>query len=584
MKKIKKQIITAALSLALLTSMTPTVAFANENYTAQLVMEVTSDAGEFPASGDQVKVSLYMQNAGWAQKQKGTGWGGGLISLTYDSTVLQYVDFAEEKIVSDAFDDITEHNVDHGATSEILWLGMNRQLSDEVSFTNQKTKLAEVIFVVKEDLPQNLDNVLEFSYPQKFDFLFGDLDKPDQQVPGLESAAITPVLHNKVKFDTTAPTVTLDGSTQTTFYYSPVKAEIKDTSGVRSVTLDGKALASPYTISKSGTLVVTDKTGNSTTTKIVIDDAAYLAAKTAIEKLPETIGEKDQSLIAAARKAVEAVTDKTAKGKLDIARLEKAEAALGALQKEKAALLQELAGTKFTISLKQEHITPIKDLRAKVDQLTKKGAVFTTEELKALTLAEADLTALQSRSQKVHDAINALPEKDKVLWGHKASLEEIKKQMPELLQLGDHFSESEQKKVADAGTALDEIQAAANQLKAEMEALPDQVDGNSQNLLNELEKKMTALRSRGYPVDEATMGKTAMDRYNTFKAAVNKETPSEPASPAEQPTTSAASAAPSAASPIMQTGDASNLPALIASMVLFGAAAFFTGRKRKNDL
>lgn len=564
--------------------MTPAVAFADENYTAQLVMEVTSDAGEFPVSGDRVKVSLYMQNAGWAQKQKGTGWGCGLISFTYDSTVLQYVDFVEEKIVSDAFDDITEHNINHGTTSEILWMGMNGQLADEVSFTNQKTKLADIIFVVKENLPQNLDNVLNFSYPEAFDFVFGDLDKPDQQVPGIESATITPVLHNKVKFDTTAPTVTLDGGTQTTFYYSPVKAEIKDTSGVRSVTLDSDVLSAPYAISKSGTLVVTDKTGNSTTTKIVIDDAAYLAAKTAIEKLPETVGEKDQSSITAARKAVNAVTDKTAKGKLDIARLEKAEAALSALQKEKATLLQELADAKFTISLKQEHVEEIKDFRAKVDQLTKKGAVFTSEELKTLTLAEADLTALQNRSKKIHDAIAALPEKDKVLWGNKASLEEIKKQMPELLQLGDHFSEAEQKKVADTGTALDEIQTSANQLKAEMEALPDQPDGNSKNVLDALEKKITALRSHGYPVDESTMGQAAMERYKAFKAAVNNETPSEPSSPAEQPAASAAPAAPSTASPIMQTGDISNLPAWIASMILFGTAAFFANKKRKNDL
>lgn len=581
MKKFKKRVIVAALTLGILTCAAPAVVFADGNYTAQLVIEASSDAGEFPKSGDPIRVSLYMQNAGWAQKDKGTGWAGGLISLTYNQDVLQYIGFTEEKIVSDVFDDITENHVDHGSTGEILWLGMNSQLANEVSFTNTKTKLAEVLFIVKEDLPQNLDGVLAFDCPEKLDFQFGDLDNFNSQVPGIEDAVITPVFQNKVKFDTTAPAVTLDGGNQTNFHYSPVKVEIKETNGIGSVTLNGEALHAPYAVAKSGTLVVKDKQGNTKIIEIMIDDAAYLAAKAAIEKLPEAIGYQDEALVTSARKATEAVIDKTAKGKLDIVRLKKAEEALKILQRERAALVQEIAGTKFNITLKEEDVAAVQGLRAKVDALAAKGAAFIETELQILTVAESKLTVLQNRSQSVHEAIAALPSADKVVFSNKPELENIKKQLAELTELGDVFTENELKKLDEVEAALQAIQADADQLKTEMETLPNAADRNSAALLNEVEKKITALKKRGYPVDESTMSQEAMERYTVLKEIVSPTK-----IPASTPTTDPA-ANDLQASFGAQTKSHTNLLGLAGLLCLCGVAAFtsyFIIKKRKKDL
>lgn len=459
MKLFKKTVLIAALSFAILVGILSATAFAEPNYTAQLVIEATSDQGEFAKAGDSVKVSLYLQNAGWAQKETGTGWAAGLIQLSYDSTVLQYVDFAEETIVSNVFDDIVENNIVNETSGEILWMGMNSLLENEISFTDEKTKLAEIHFIVKDDLPTNLNGVLAFDYPKKIDFQFGDLDSSNPSVPDIKNTSISPVFYNHVKFDTTPPTVTLDGSNQTSFYYSPVAVEILETNGIGSVTLDDEELPFPYLVSKSGTLVVTDKQGNSTAIQIQIDDSAYLAAKSAIANLPETITFQAESSITNARKAVDAVTDQTAKKKLDIVRLETAESNLHALQKDKAALIQQIANTQFNITLQAEHSALIEAMDTKVKELSAKGASFTTAELENLTNAKTAMAKLKESSKKVHAAISALPTAEKILWSDKQTVELLRNEVNALKELQDTFTAEEEAKLTDAEKELQAITA-----------------------------------------------------------------------------------------------------------------------------
>lgn len=503
MKALKKTIVSAVLLLGILAGLLPAAVFAEQAPTAQLVLEATSSRGEFAQAGDSVTVSLFLQNAGWAQKEAGAGWAAGLIRLCYDASVLQYVDFAEEAIVSDVFDDIEENNVVNGASGEVLWMGMNSLLENEISFTDEKTKLGEVRFTVKTDLPSGLNGVLSFDCPETFDFQFGDLDDPAASQPGIENARITSVFHNSVMLDTVPPVVTLDGGTQTRFYYSPVSVEISETNGLSGVFLNGEELSFPYLISKSGTLVVTDKPGNSTTLNIQIDDAAYLAAKEAIEKLPEAIDFGAEAFISTARTAANAVSDPTAKSKLDLARLEKAEAILNALQAEKIALVQEIANAKFTISLSAETAAAIEALDAKVQALSAKGAAFTDAELKNLTDAKTALAELQKRSETVHLALAELPSAENILWNLRKPVEQLKSEVAALKALQDSFTAEEEAKLAQAEKALVSIASLKQAAEADIQIiLGTDTSPALVTQINAVQEMLVRLTEKGVSLDE----------------------------------------------------------------------------------
>lgn len=517
-KALKKKLISAVLMIGMLIVTVPAMSFANENYTAQLVMEAAGNQGEFAKAGDIVTVSVSLQNAGWAQKENGTGLGAGLISLTYDPAVLEYVEIAEEKIITDVFDDIEKNNIvnESKTQGEVLWMGLNSLLENEVSFTDEKTKLLEIRFAVKDDLPQNLDGVISFSYPEKMDFQFGDMDSTNAPMPGIKNAVISPVFYNNVKFDTTPPAVSLDGGSETNFCYSPVTVEISETNGIGSVSLNGEELSAPYTVSQSGTLEVKDAHGNVTVIEITIDDAEYLAAKAAIAKLPENIGFNEEKLIADVRKAADAVTDPTAKSKLDMERLEKAEAVLHALQQEKAALVQKIKKTKFAVTLKQENVALIETLSGQVKALAEKGASFTDEELKNLTDAQTALQDLEERSKINHEALGTLPDAEKILWSDKQTVEQLEAETNALKQLDDTFTQQEETKLSEAKAELQKIDGLKQTAEAEIQAvLNAQLSHELAPQVNSVNEKLNWLNKKGVSSND-------VKDYDKFAAAAEK--------------------------------------------------------------
>ena len=496
MRKIGKKIVSAALATGMLASTFPTsLVFAADAYKATLVMEVTS-AKQFPVPGDEVRFSVYIKDAGWAQMANGTGLAAYSFKLNYDGTVLQYKESVMADAVKSTFNTADSNHI--AERSEVRWLVVDDDdLENELSLTNEKTKLGDIVFTVKDNLPENLDGTLEFTYPTSVDMVFGDMSDPSNQPEGIDQAVVAPELVNQVQFDTTDPIVKVENGDATTFYYSPVTITVTDTSGVKSVTWNGTELASPYTVSKSGTVVVTDNTGNSTTKEIVIDDAAYLAAKAAIEALPQTIGFKDEALVTAARKAVDAVTDATAKSKLDLSRLQKAEAEMTALNEEKAQLLQALQ-TKPTVSLRAEDVEAIEALRQRVTAMEQRGASFTAQQLKNLTDAESELTALQQRSEKAHADIAALPTAEETVMSDSEKVSALKTEMAALEQLGDSFTEAEKAKIAEVEKGLQAIATLKTEVEAAIQAvLGEAITPALATKVNEVNQQIALLNSKG---------------------------------------------------------------------------------------
>lgn len=517
MKQLSKKVVSAALAAGMVATNLPIQAvYADNTYTADLLMQVTSN-NPFPKANDEVRFALYLTGANWAQKDKGTGLATYAFKLSYNGDVLTYKESIMAPEVESTFN--THTAINNSEKSEVRWLVIDDDdMEDELTVTSDKVYLGEIVFTVKDNLPKNLDGPLDFVYPEQLDFVFGDMSKSNKdQVEGIGDAVVTPKLDNNVKFDTTAPTVTIENSDTFKFFYSPVFVTPSDTNGIQKVLFNGKELTSPYQITQSGTLVVTDKAGNTTTKEVVIDDAAYLKAKTAIEKLPsaEEISFADETLIKAARAAVDAVTDTVAKSKLDLDRLTAAENALSVVLVEKEALLKELA-VKPTVSLKQEDQLAIETLQTKVDELVAKGATFTVEQLKNLTDAQNELKALKVRSEKAHADVNALPTMEETVLADAENLEKLQKEVDALTQLGDSFSQDELAKMDAVKTGLANIDKMKVQVEGDIQTvLNEEVGPQLATKVNEINANINALEVKGVKATE-------LKGYEAFKKVADQ--------------------------------------------------------------
>ena len=506
MKQMKRKVAATALALTIATGSFPgnlVLAADQSHYAAQVVTEATS-ANKLVKPGDVVKVSCYIQNASWAQMNNGIGLSCGNITLNYSPAILQYKEdsFQYGEAVSKLTGNAFQVHQDQG-NIVCLMLDFSSNRADAYFPTDDKVLLFSAEFTVTDALPENSEGTIaDLIKAPSIDFVFGNSSKSDY-LPA-DQVTITPETEISVSCDTKSPEVTLDGAKATAnstynFFYQPITVTASDLYNVKSITLDGAPLTAPYTLTRGGKLVVTDNNGNQTTLTINVDSSAFDAAKAAIAALPDTITFGDKAKVEAAQKAVDAVTDETAKNKLDLKKFNDAVKQMNALEEKRKAVVDKIASSALNVSLKQEDVSAITSLRGEVDALTKQGATFTADELKKLTDAESKLSALQQRSKKAHSDIAALPTADNTVWSDKTKLDTLKAEMDELKKLGDTFTDEENAKITAVQNALDEIVSLKKETEAAIDAIVknEKVSPQLATQVAEVNDKLEVLNSKG---------------------------------------------------------------------------------------
>ena len=512
MKQVKRKAIATALALGIAAGTIPAnVVFAAESsYSAQLIAEVTSngtpiDGGSLIKPGDIVTVTFYLEGAGWAQMDKATGLASFDFGFAYDNSLLSYRENSAtySQLLADVFGQLKSGSNYHNNAEKgtFKFVVMEDSLEKEVTFaSNDKTELLHLEFEVKGTPETEMEGDLDFTLnATSSNFIFGDADSANLETV---SATITTKVDNQVDVDTKKPVIALDGTQDTKFFYRPISVTVSDKSGVASVVFNGKDLTAPYTITESGELVVTDKAGNKTTLSVTVDAAAFENAQAAIAALPETVTFQNKSLVDAAQAAVDAVTNETAKNKLDLEKLAKAVEAAKALEAQRQELIQAIANSNLAITLNAQDRQAIADLRSKVTAMQELGATFTETELKKLVDAETALKALEARSEKTHQAIAALPTAQDTVLGDAAKLNALKQEKEELVALGDTFTEEELAKIAAVEQGLQEIAELKTQTEKDIEeilAVPD-VSPALATQVNAVNTKLETLTQKGVDV------------------------------------------------------------------------------------
>ena len=512
MKQVKRKAIATALALGIAAGTIPAnVVFAAESsYSAQLIAEVTSngtpiDGGSLIKPGDIVTVTFYLEGAGWAQMDKATGLASFDFGFAYDNSLLSYRENSAtySQLLADVFGQLKSGSNYHNNAEKgtFKFVVMEDSLEKEVTFaSNDKTELLHLEFEVKGTPETEMEGDLDFTLnATSSNFIFGDADSANLETV---SATITTKVDNQVDVDTKKPVIALDGTQDTKFFYRPISVTVSDKSGVASVVFNGKDLTAPYTITESGELVVTDKAGNKTTLSVTVDAAAFENAQAAIAALPETVTFQNKSLVDAAQAAVDAVTNETAKNKLDLEKLAKAVEAAKALEAQRQELVQAIANSNLAITLNAQDRQAIADLRSKVTAMQELGATFTETELKKLVDAETALKALEARSEKTHQAIAALPTAQDTVLGDAAKLNALKQEKEELVALGDTFTEEELAKIAAVEQGLQEIAELKTQTEKDIEeilAVPD-VSPALATQVNAVNTKLETLTQKGVDV------------------------------------------------------------------------------------
>ena len=215
--------------------------------------------------------------------------------------------------------------------------------------------------------------------------------------------------------------------------------------------------------------------------------------------------------------------------------IQQAREALDALTDSRTQLVQEIQEAKLTISLREADRSVITALRARVTELEKLGATFTAEELANLTQAETEQAALDARSQKAHDALNALPARDEVLYTARAELTALEAELKALEELGDSFAAAERSKLTEAQAGIQDMETAVETLAGEMVKLKDPAEEQTPiqyadlAVLQDLQSRSAALEARGCDVDAMILALEEEDaetyggaaaRYAAYSGAV----------------------------------------------------------------
>lgn len=260
-------------------------------------------------------------------------------------------------------------------------------------------------------------------------------------------------------------------------------------------------------------------------------EKAIADVKAQIEALPDriTLEQSVINQIYAAKSAAQNVQDTygddqhQALDDATLAKLKKANGDLETLTVKFANLVEDIdlmvnAGD-VTLGDKAD----IENLRERVNKMVEEDkATFDAAEMNRLTAAEEALAALQTRSDKAHKAVAALPGADTVKLTEKADIEALNKEIAALETKGDSFTAAEKQKLVDAQKGIVDLEKAQTNMKATLESLKDDKDVRYDDKAAEekLSADIEALQDRGVAVDETTMGVNGWKRYTRYAAAV----------------------------------------------------------------
>lgn len=237
--------------------------------------------------------------------------------------------------------------------------------------------------------------------------------------------------------------------------------------------------------------------------------------KAQIAALPakDAVTFEDEAKVAKAEKDAAALKDKYGDEILTEAEnnaVTAARAGLTELAAAKEALISDIADAELAVSLRQADVDAITALRARVTAMTaQKKASFTANELKNLTDAEKELTALQAKSKALHDKIAALPAKDDVKYTQKDALAQLREGIKELEAQGDTFTKDETAKITEAESGIAAIEASYEALAAKLDALDGEKKNAEYSDMKEvaaLNAAIAALKKAEYPIDMTTDG------------------------------------------------------------------------------
>lgn len=264
------------------------------------------------------------------------------------------------------------------------------------------------------------------------------------------------------------------------------------------------------------------------------------AVKTQIDNLPDaqTVGFADEEDVQAAANALQALRNKypddvsVIDSTVGADRLKSIQDALDELLQTRRDLVSKIAETQFTITMFEEDVARITDLRSQVDAMIARGASFTADELKKLTDAEAAYTALAAQSKAAHEAVAALPSAEEILYSHKATIDAVAAQVA-ALDGKDTFTPQEQAMLDNARNAIAAIETEISAVGAEIQQLnisPDNVTAEDVTAVHTLRQRIDALLAKGvttsqipsYAVYETAVGhvQTWLDRIDALETLV----------------------------------------------------------------
>ncbi|WP_283127829.1 hypothetical protein [Allofournierella massiliensis] len=423
----KKRLVASVLASAMLAASIPFPAFAEEPYQCDLVVDLAGadlEDGYFDP-GDIVDVTISIANAGWSNPDSGSELLGMQFGLKFDEQLFSWVKNARDQIytVGSTFENYAP--MENSATGEYQLFFSS---GEAPALTDEKIVVATCQLQVADPAPAKAGETEIGLQLDADNILFGDFDTETYV------DAVANLVSDSALVDTIVPVIQLEGtpaSGEAVFYYQPVAVSVTDDSST-TLALDGKPW-SGQSLTEGGTLCATDARGNSATVQVIIDAAAFNQAIAAVEQIPETIDYKSISLIQAAQKAIEAVTDSAASAKL-AAQKQKVQDALGkwnAIDEQVTAVENLIAA--LPADVKPSDAAKLDEIQQKIDELKELG-VETSDiaNYSVYSAAVENLAGALAEIQAVRDQIKELPAAEDVNFADAAAINGAEKAAKDL--------------------------------------------------------------------------------------------------------------------------------------------------------
>lgn len=514
----RKRVWAAVCAAAMLAGMVPVNAFAegeDENYSMTLVADLKDADGDgYIEPGETVELTVSFEGMGWA-KAGVQELRTAKFYMGFDKSVMQMAGSPDPDTGYATFTSWINPDLNNGYVLQdnspdyaneqgsLNFLLRNKsQYSPVFEISDDKTAIGTWTFVGVSEMPAvEAEATIQFS-EASFEF------SPTFETPVDEHLILYPSgsCATPLKVDGKGPTVQLEGSDSTTFYYQPIAVTVSDEgSGVASVTLNGEAVTD--SITTGGTLVATDNRGNQTTLEVTVDAAAYNAAITAAQALPATVMYGDQALIQQARAALDAVTDPTALEHLaDVkAAVEAAEAAWQAIDSDKTAAETLIAGLPALDDLTLQDVSSLNEIETLLAGLQDKGVTTDAVAGYESYLAACDkLEGVRAEINAVKEQIDALPAAADVAYGDAQTIAQAAQALEALK--AKYPSDAE---AIDAAVDLDRLTAAQEalaNLDTQRNELVQKIAGTTYKItlfkedtavIEDLRAEVTAMQDKG---------------------------------------------------------------------------------------